>query len=84
MNSGVKAAACLDQDAILLGAKGSSSSATINALARAAVEDDLLGIMVWYASVKNGFHYAISWDASIVDDAIDGYKNAKKILDAHN
>ena len=35
---------------ILLGAKGSSSSATIMKLARASVEDDILGIMVWYAS----------------------------------
>ena len=35
---------------ILLGAKGSSSSADINKLANAAVDDDILGIMVWYAS----------------------------------
>lgn len=65
---------------ILLGAKGASSSSTIVALANAAVEKDLLGVMVWYASVKNGFHYAVSWDASIVEDSVQGYKQAMKIL----
>ena len=68
---------------ILLGAKGASSSSAITALANAAVKDDLLGIMVWYASVKNGFHYAISWDASIVQDSIQGYKQAMTIFKNH-
>jgi len=65
---------------ILLGAKGSSSSATIVKLAKAAVEDDILGIMVWYASVKNGFDYAPFWDASTREDSIDGYKQAMNIF----
>jgi len=61
---------------ILLGAKGSSSSATIMKLARASVEDDILGIMVWYASVKNGFDYAPFWDASTKTDSTNGYVQA--------
>lgn len=68
------------KNVILLGAKGSSSSSTIVKLARAAVEDDLLGIMVWYASVKNGFDYAPFWDASTKNDSIEGYKEAMKMF----
>jgi hypothetical protein len=46
------------------------------------VKDNLLGIMVWYASVDNGFQYkqAQQWDASINDDSIKGYKAAMEIL----
>jgi len=65
---------------ILLGAKGSSSSATIMKLAQAAVKDDILGIMVWYASVKNGFDYAPFWDASTKNDSIEGYKSAMALF----
>ncbi len=70
-------------DSIILGAKGSASSSAITALARASVENDYRGIMVWYSSVKNGFHYAISWDAAIVEDSIEGYKNAMQIFKPH-
>ena len=70
-------------DTILLGAKGASSGGSIRALAQAAVAQDLKGIMVWYASVKNGFHYAVSWDASIVEGSIAGYKAAMDIFNAH-
>ena len=69
--------------AILLGAKGASSSASIKALAQASIDDDIRGIMVWYASVKNGFHYAVSWDASIVEDSIAGYKEAMNMFNTH-
>jgi len=64
------------KNTILLGAKGSSSSSAIATLASAAVKEDYLGIMVWYASVKNGFDYAPGWDASTSNDAISGYVNA--------
>merc|ERR1712047_125068 len=53
---------------ILLGAKGASSSSAITSLAKAAVDQDLLGIMVW--------------DASAHEDSIAGYLNARSILDA--
>merc|ERR1711973_1054837 len=68
------------KNTILLGAKGSSSSATNMKLAQASVKDDLLGIMVWYASVKNGFDYAPFWDASTKNDSIDGYKSAMALF----
>merc|ERR1719232_1966879 len=64
------------KNTILLGAKGSSSSSAIATLASASVKEDYLGIMVWYASVKNGFDYAPGWDASTSNDAISGYVNA--------
>lgn len=65
---------------ILLGAKGQASSRDILKLANAAVDQDLLGIMVWYASVKNGFDYSPVWDASTKDDSISGYKQAMTIF----
>merc|ERR1740137_139933 len=65
---------------ILLGAKGASSSSAIQQLAQAVVRDDLLGIMVWYASIKNGFDYAPVWDASTHNDAISGYKSAMQLF----
>lgn len=71
-------------NAILLGAKGSSTSAEITQLARASIDGDLLGIMVWYASVKNGFDYAPYWDASTREDSINGYKAAYQIFKAAN
>merc|ERR1712029_179630 len=45
----------VNSKAVMLGCKGSSSSATILKLAEESVKQDLLGVMVWYASVKNGF-----------------------------
>jgi len=66
---------------IQLGCKGGSSSGTILALANAAVEQDLQGIMVWYASVANGFHYSEVFDASTHKDSTEGYVAARKILD---
>merc|ERR1740137_464013 len=73
---GFPVTASAPKNVILLGAKGASSSSAIQQLAQAVVRDDLLGIMVWYASVKNGFDYAPVWDASTHNDAISGYKNA--------
>lgn len=60
-----------------LGPRGTSSS-DIATLAQRSVSDNLLGIMVWYASVKNGFQYKQSqqWDASISEEAIQGFKAA--------
>ena len=72
--------ASIPNSAILLGVKGASSSATITTLAKAAVDQDLLGVMVWYASIKNGFHYTPFWDASTHEDSIAGFKEARRIL----
>jgi len=68
---------------ILLGAKGATSYSAISKMANAVVKDDLLGIMVWYASVKNGFKYSVTWDASDKDEAIRGYKDAMKLFNKH-
>jgi len=69
-------------NAILLGAKGVTSSSALVQLAQASMKDDLLGIMVWYASVDNGFQYkqAAQWDATTSQDSINGYKEAMRIL----
>jgi len=77
---GFPVTASAPKNTILLGAKGASSSSAINQLAQTAVKDDLLGIMVWYASVKNGFDYAPVWDASTHNDAISGYKSAMALF----
>ena len=41
------------------------------------MKNDYLGIMVWYASVKNGngsgLQYAESWDASSSEGTIEAY-----------
>ena len=65
---------------ILLGAKGQSTSADIITMANESIKQDLLGIMVWYASVKHGFDYSVTWDASTNEDSIMGYKEAMKIF----
>ena len=72
------------KNTILLGAKGSSSSSAIATLASEAIKNDYLGIMVWYASVKNGFDYAPGWDASTANDAINGYVAAMKRFREYN
>ena len=61
------------KNCILLGAKGAASAATLNTLAKASLDNDYLGIMVWYASVKGGLQYAVTWDASESDDTIKAY-----------
>ena len=47
-----------------------------------AVAADLLGIMVWYASVDGGFQYKHSeqWDATTSQDAVAGYKAAMALF----
>jgi hypothetical protein len=43
-----------------LGAKGASSPATFEELSSAVLKEDYLGIMVWYASVKNGLQVSVA------------------------
>lgn len=68
------------RDSILLGCKGAANSGTITTLANHAVSDGLHGIMVWYASVKNGFQYSNMWDASTHEGSISGLIQAATIL----
>jgi len=64
---------------ILLGCKGSSSYKSITSLAEEAVKRDLLGVMVWYCSVRNGLKYAESWDCSGRKDSEAGYVAAMDV-----
>lgn len=61
---------------ILVGSKGSASSATISKLATESVSRDLLGIMVWYCSVINGPVYEFDWDCTNYQESMDGYVEA--------
>jgi len=74
------------KNAILLGAQGNTDPSSISKLASEAVSQDLLGIMVWYSSVKNGFQYKPSgpWDASDSEGSIQAYKNAMAMFKSHN
>lgn len=68
---------------IFAGCKGSSSSGTITTLAREAVNQDLLGVMVWFCSVKNGLVYGHGWDCSDSQDSMDGYVAAMEYFNNH-
>ena len=52
---------------------GATGAGTIRALAAETMKNDYLGIMVWYASVKGGLQYAVSWDASESEATIEAY-----------
>jgi len=74
---------------IVVGAGGQASAATITSLAQAAFDQDLGGIMVWYASVKDsatgqvGNQYSGgSMDSSIQSDVTQA--TWKKALDIMN
>jgi len=61
------------KDKILLGCKGASSSNTITKLGKEAVKKDLLGVMVWFCSVRNGLVYSQGWDCSDSEDSMAAY-----------
>merc|ERR1712080_306804 len=65
---------------IMVGAKGTSSSSTVMKLAQASVQDDLLGTMVWFCSVRNGLVYGHGWDCSESQDSMDGCVAALKYM----
>ena len=44
-------------NAIILGAPGTISPSDLSTLVAASMTNNYRGIMVWYASVKNGFQY---------------------------
>ena len=52
-------------------------------VAQESVRQDLLGVMVWYASVRNGFQYEISWDASTSQDSKQAYVSMMNYLNNH-
>jgi hypothetical protein len=64
---------------ILLGAKGSTSPATINTLVNESLKNDYLGVMVWFASVVDGLQYGKGvWDASTSKPTQEAYINGMK------
>merc|ERR1711962_368253 len=67
---------------ILLGCKGSASPSSVDKLASETLKQDMLGIMVWYASVENGFQYEESWDASTNEKSKQAYIEAMKKLNS--
>jgi len=71
------------KDKILMGCKGSASSTNIVKLASEAVKQDLLGVMVWYCSVRNGLKYAETWDCSGQPDSEAGYVAAMELYKPH-
>lgn len=62
--------------AVMLGCKGSSGPGSISTLAHESVKQDLLGIMVWYASVQNGLQYEHSWDSTESEASQQAYIEA--------
>ena len=65
---------------ILVGCKGSARPGDIDTLADETLKQDLLGVMVWYASVQNGFQYEVSWDASTSKESQEAYIKAMQSL----
>jgi len=71
-------------NAVVVGSKGTSSSSVITSLANACVQQDLKGIMVWFASVRNGLIYQHAWDASGSPGSIEGYGKAMELFRKQN
>ena len=69
-------------EAIMLGCQGGAANNPIMKMANEVVRQDLLGIMVWFASVKNGLIYDESWDASLSVDSQESFIQAKAIMNA--
>ena len=49
-------------------------------LAKESVNQNLLGIMVWYCSVQDGLQYENSWDCSGSEESSGAYVEAMKYL----
>ncbi len=65
---------------ILVGSKGISAPEDIATLADEVKRQDLLGIMVWYNSVQNGFQYDRSWDTSDDADSQEAFIDARRVI----
>jgi len=69
---------------IMVGCKGSAGGENITTLATESVRQDLLGIMVWYCSVQNGFLYGPDFDCSSSDESQLAYIAAMELFSQHN
>ena len=61
---------------IMVGCKGSAAETDILTLADESIRQNLLGPMVWFASVQNGLVYDASWDTSLHPEAQKGFQKA--------
>ena len=68
------------KDAILLGCKGSAKGDDIQTLASESVDQGLLGIMVWYASVVDGLRFDPGWDVTSSEESIHAFQAATTFL----
>ena len=71
------------KNASLLGCKGVTASWMITQLAEESVGQNLLGVMIWYASVRNGFQYGIEWDTSSSWESQQAFIAALDYFKAH-
>lgn len=69
---------------ILLGCKGSSNRESITGLASAAVKQEIMGVMVWYCSVRDGLKYSEAWDCSGRPDSEQAYVDSMSLFHAAN
>ena len=67
-------------NSIILGAPGGISAGDMSTLTSAAVNNNYRGIMVWYASVKNGFQYGPQDDATNSAASQKAFEQAMKAL----
>ena len=65
---------------ILIGCKGTNTASDIETLANETLNQNLLGVMVWYASVIDGFQYAKDWDTSFNGDSQAAFVSAMETL----
>jgi len=57
------------RSSIIVGCKGSAREESISTLAEEILNQDLLGMMVWFCSVQNGFAYQADWDCGSSDES---------------
>ena len=69
-------------ESIVVGCKGSASSDDVARLATECMTKGLQGIMVWFASVRGGFVYATSWDASGSKESQDALLAAMELFNS--
>ena len=67
-------------EAIMLGAGGNTANGPILEMANEVVRQDLLGIMVWFASVKDGPVYGDDEDTSQCEACQASYIQAREIM----
>ena len=68
------------KSSIMVGCKGSASASTISTLTNEVKARGLRGMIVWFATVREGFTYEPSWDTSNYVNSQGAFINALKNL----